>query len=75
MQLNVCLFHFNEIFQKIISIFFLEFLCHSQNTERFVKVVSESALAVTDENRIPHILAKLESSGRYSKLDSPKNFV
>lgn len=54
---------------------FSGFLCHSQNTERFVHVVHESALAVTDEQRLGHIFAKLESRERYSKLESRQNLV
>ncbi|XP_054729419.1 uncharacterized protein LOC129238420 [Anastrepha obliqua] len=51
------------------------FPCHSQNTERFVHTVHESAMAVTDEQRMGHILSKLESRQKYSKLEFRQNFV
>ncbi|XP_036347606.1 uncharacterized protein LOC118756984, partial [Rhagoletis pomonella] len=48
---ELTMFQFSE--NEVINI--PEFLCHSQNTERFVRVVSESASAVTDEKRLGHI--------------------
>lgn len=57
------------------NIIFTEFLCHSQNTERFVRVVSESAVAVTDEQRLGNIFAKLDSRERYSQLESRQNLI
>lgn len=54
---------------------FIEFPCHSQNTERFVRVVSESANKVTDEKRMGYIFAKLKSREQYSKLESRQNLI
>lgn len=54
---------------------FIEFPCHSQNTERFVRVVSESADKVTDEKRMGYIFAKLKSREQYSKLESRQNLI
>lgn len=56
-------------------IHFIEFPCHSQNTERFVRVVSESADKVTDEKRMGYIFAKLKSREQYSKLESRQNLI
>lgn len=66
----------NYIYITLKQIIFpIGFLCHSQNNERFVRVVSESALAVTDENRLQHIFSKLESRERYGKLESKMDLV
>ncbi|XP_017466070.1 PREDICTED: uncharacterized protein LOC108358985 [Rhagoletis zephyria] len=68
---ELTMFQFSE--NEVINI--PEFLCHSQNTERFVRVVSESASAVTDEKRLGHIFAKLESRDQYKSLDSRQNLL
>lgn len=54
-------------------IYFIEFPCHSQSTERFVRVVSESADKVTDEKRMGYIFAKIRSREQYSQLESRQN--
>lgn len=55
--------------------YFVAFPCHSQNTERYVRVVNESTSKVTEEKRMGYIFAKIRSRERYSKLDSRQNLT
>lgn len=51
------------------------FPCHNQNTERYIKIVSESCKAVVHENRLGHIFSGLQSRERYTKLESRKHLL
>lgn len=65
----------NYIIYYFLTNLFLDFPCHSQNTERFVKVVSQSCLFVTEKNRAGFIANKIESCKLYSKIESRKDFL
>lgn len=70
----------NYDFDQVRHIYFSyaiipDFPCHSQATERFVHVVSQSSLSVVDKNRPAHIAAKIMSRRTYPNLDSRKNLL
>lgn len=49
--------------------------CHSQAVERSVKLVTEAASSVTDDNRHGFILNKLSSRKKMPKFDSKNDFA
>lgn len=59
----------------INEILITDFPCHNQNTERFVKTVSESCKAVVHENRLGYIFSGLQSRERYTKLESRQDLL